>query len=469
MSDFGVDRDSGTRRKIGGFAVGPGTSRSVWAAVLLGARFVSGGRRGSVRRVRSAVIGIGLSLLPLVLVLQVADGMIRGIAERYIETGTYHIQAQPRFGAEDVGVRRIAESVAAIDGVRYAFPERQGLGLAYTDAGRAGATVRAVSDELWSSDERFRELVELDAGEFSLGVNSAVVGRDMARRLDLQPGDALRVLTVRSGGDGRFLPRVSTFEVAGVISTGYHDLDRLWLFVPYERGVRILPEESSRTFVGVKVDDPYGLPNPLFSGDPDSARALDRIRAELPGEWSVSTWFEMERTLYLSFLATRNLLIFVMFLIVCVASVNIASTLSTMSIEKREELAILKSTGSSSRLIRLAFLSAGFLIGVVGAVLGLAFGLALAVNVNEVLELAEHAVDSAMRARDLLLVPLGARPVGAVDIISTEFYLERIPIRVDVPGLLTATVLVVIVATLASVLPARRAARTRPLEVLRKH
>lgn len=469
MSNFGADRDNGTLRPTPSLPRGSGRSRAVWEAILLGVRFVSGGRRGSVRRVRSAVIGIGLSLLPLVLVLQVADGMIRGIAERYIETGTYHIQAQPRFGAEEEGLREIAESVAAIDGVRYAFPERQGLGLAYTDTGRAGATVRAVGEELWSGDERFRELVELDAGDFSLGVNSAVVGRDMARRLALRPGDPLRVLTVRSGGDGRFLPRVSTFEVEGIISTGYQDLDRLWLFVPYERGVRILPEESSRTFIGIKVDDPYGLPNPLFSGDPESGEALDRIRDELPGEWSVSTWFEMERSQYLSFLATRNLLVFVMVLIVCVAAVNIASTLSTMSIEKREELAILKSTGSSSRLVRIAFLSAGFVIGVTGAVLGLAVGLALAVNVNELLRFFEVAVDYAIRARDALLVPLGAQPAGAVDIISTEFYLERIPIRVDVPGLLAAAVLVVIVATLASVLPARRAARTRPLEVLRKH
>ncbi|MFP4643256.1 MAG: ABC transporter permease [Spirochaetales bacterium] len=442
--------------------------RRIVASVSLGAHLISGGRPGSVRRVRSAVIGIGLSLVPLVLVLQVADGMIRGIAERYVEAGTYHLQASPRFGAEDAGFERVAERLSRTDGVEFARPERRGLGLAYTDSGRGGATVRAVSPRMWDEDGRFRAIMSLDEGEFDVSNRRAVLGRDMARRLEVEPGDPVRILTVRSAGE-RFLPRVSTFEVAGIVSSGYQDLDRLWVFVDYQRGVRMLPDESSSTFIGLKIDDPYGIENPLFSGAGEGRATEEEVRAALPAEWQLSNWFDLERSQYMSFLSTKNLLLFVMFLIVCVASVNIASTLVTMSIEKREELAILKSTGSSAESLRNAFLSAGFLIGVAGTLLGLAVGLAIAVRVNELIAFLEHAINTVVRIRDMLLAPFGIQAVGAVDVISTEFYLERIPVTIDLPSALGASVLAILVATLSAVIPARRAAAVRPLEILRRH
>lgn len=443
--------------------------RRLRAAAILGAHLVSGGRPGSVRRVRSAVIGIGLSLVPLILVLQVADGMILGIAERYMETGTYHLQARALYGGEDSEARRTAEQLSRVEGVKYALAERQGLGLAYTSAGRAGATVRAVSPDLWDRDNRFRELLTVDSGEFSISHESAVIGRDMARRLDVAPGDSVRLLTVRSGGGGRVLPRVSTFEVAGIVSTGYQDLDRLWVFIDYDRGVRVLPEESSNTTVGLKIDDPYGLPNPLFSGSGQGEQTLEALREQTPAGWRLSSWFDLERQQYMSFLSTKNLLLFVMFLIVCVASVNIASTLVTMSIEKREELAILKSMGSSSGALRIAFLTAGFIIGTVGTFLGMVFGLALAINVNEVISVSEYGMNFLVRVRDVILSPFGVSAIGSVDLISTDFYLEQIPIRIDALSTLAASALAILVATVSAVIPARRAAKVRPLEILRRH
>lgn len=438
-------------------------------SLFVGYRFIGGGQ-GGVRRVRTAVLGIALSLLPLILVLQVAEGMILGIAERFIETGTGHIQARPRFSADAEAYDRIAGEMAAVPGVELAFPEIQGLALAYSDSGRAGATVRGVSPELWERDTEFRRLIRLDEGQFDLSSpQNAVIGRDMARRLGLSTGDSMRLLTVRTMGPDRVLPRVSTFVVSGIVSTGYQDLDRLWVFTSYERGQRVLSPESSSSRVTVKVRDPFGISNPLFRGDGEGDLVTRRIARQLPDGWTMQDWFELERSQYMSFVATRNLLVFVMFIIVCVAGVNIASTLATLSIEKREELAILKSLGASPSDIRLMFMSAGFLIGAIGTLLGIVFGLALAVHVNELLFLLERIIAVSTRVIDLLLTPLGFAPVGALDIISSDFYLEEIPIRVNATATVAAGALAVTLATVSSVIPARRAAKIRPLEILRKH
>ncbi len=440
-----------------------------FVSLFVGYRFIGGGT-GGVRRVRSAVIGIALSLLPLLLVLQVAEGMILGIAERFIEAGTGHIQARPRFSADEMSFDRIAAGIRDIPGVRTAFPETQGLALAYSDVGRAGATVRGVDPSLWEADSEFRRLISVDAGSFELeNPQDAIMGRDMARRLGVSIGDPFRILTVRTMGSDRVLPRVSTFRVSGIVSTGYQDLDRLWVFVRYDRSRRVLSPESSSTRITIKIDDPFGIDNPLFSGDGEGEVTRRSVAASLPEGWIQQDWFEIERSQYMSFVATRNLLVLVMFIIVCVAGVNIASTLATLSIEKREDLAILKSIGASPADIRLMFMSAGFLIGSIGTLAGIVFGLALAVHVNELLFIIERVISITAYLIDRVLVPLGFAPIGAVDIITSEFYLEEIPVRIDAVATVAAAALAVTLATVSSVIPARRAARIRPLEILRKH
>ena len=69
----------------------------VASSLLLAVRYLVGDRgtadrRRAGRRMRGGVIGVGLSLVPLVVVLQVSDGMIAGITSRFIEAGSYHIQ-----------------------------------------------------------------------------------------------------------------------------------------------------------------------------------------------------------------------------------------------------------------------------------------------------------------------------------------------------------------------------------------
>lgn len=459
-----VERTRSKRMKVQKSA-----TRVRMVSLFVGYRFIGGGK-GGVRRVRTAILGIALSLLPLLLVLQVAEGMILGIAERFIETGTGHLQARPRFAASVESYLRVAETVSAVPGVELANPEMQGLALVYSDRGRAGATVRGVSPSLWEQDHEFRRLIRLDDGEFDLSrPENAVIGRDMARRLGLSVGDTVRLLTVRTMGRDRVLPRVSTFVVAGIVSTGYQDLDRLWVFLSYERSRRVLSPESSSSRVTIKISDPFGMANPLFRGQGDGETTRRSVAAALPEGWILQDWFEIERSQYMSFVATRNLLIFVMFIIVCVAGVNIASTLATLSIEKREELAVLKSIGASPADIRLIFMSAGFLIGSIGTLLGIVFGLALAVHINELLLGLEFLIGFFTRVLDVVLAPLGINPIGTVDIISSEFYLEEIPIRINAVATVAAGALAVTLATVSSVIPARRASGIRPLEILRKH
>ncbi|MDA3949484.1 MAG: FtsX-like permease family protein [Spirochaeta sp.] len=436
---------------------------SLSGVILLARRFLGGTGRGRSRLV-TAVVGVALSLIPLIVVQQIADGMISGIVTRFIEAGSYHLQAVARTLPDDESTPALLTQLRDIPGVRSARRERQGFGLIYSDTRRSGVTLRAVPAEFYDGDPAVRDTIEVRAGDFDLNdPDYAVLGAHIAARLDVGPGDEVRVLTVRPLGEGRMLPRVSRFTVSGVVSTGYRDLDQLWVFIPLERGLRIIPEETARDIIGFKVDDPFALPNPLFgrgvSGVLEAesrarmSRASGEIRRHVGSDWFVLDWYSLEQGRYVSFLTSRNLLSVVMAMIVVVAAINVSSALVLLVVEKEQEIAILRATGVDASSIGRTFIVAGLMIGVVGAAIGTAVGLLLAGNINEVLRGVETVI-SLFAGR-------------SVDLFSSDFYLEEIPVSLRFVPALAAVFFTLVVALMSGLLPARRAARIEPDRILR--
>jgi lipoprotein-releasing system permease protein len=418
-------------------------------------------RRGRISNLLfGSIIGIGLSLIPLVVVLEVADGMIEGITRRYLEVGTYHLQVSLAGNASLESYESLAKKLRTKTGITQVIPERQGMGLLYTASDRAAVTVRAVPPSLYREDAGFRRYFQILEGSFDLDRPQAIlVGREIARKLEVRVGDPVKLLTMVSTSVGRSLPRVSSFVVTGIFSTGYQELDKLWTYIPLPTAERVLPAGSSYTFLGVKVADP-------FQRIDAQLRALEAV---LPEEAQAVSWYDLERANYKSFQTTRALLLFVMALIVAVATINISSSLIMVVIEKTEEIGILKAMGADPREITRAFVFTGLCVGFAGVVLGLSLGLIVAVNINSILAGAEVFVNWLVFAARRLASPiLPVQSSAPVRLFNAEFYLEQIPIRIKVGELFSVSAASLLLSALAAFFPARAAGRIKPLEVLRK-
>ena len=170
--------------------------------------------------------------------------------------------------------------------------------------------------------------------------------------------------------------------------------------------------------------------------------------------------------MYASFNTSRNLILLIMGLIVLVATLNISATLSMLVLENQEQIAILKATGGSPAQVRLIFISAGLMTGLAGVVPGLALGLLLAVNVNRLIALMENGINLGMILLDRIS-PFLSVPSG-VELFDSSFYLDTIPIDLDPLALWATALFTLLTAVLSALVPASRAARLRPLEILQK-
>ena len=427
--------------------------------LVLGLRMLFSPASRLSRYLKSAVLGIGLSLVPLIVVLEVADGMIEGITRRYVELGTYHLQVL--LPENDPAPRTLLETIESVPDVRLALVERQGLGLLYAGSSRLGVTIRAVPPSLYERDADFRRYLSLDSGSFTLdSASDILLGREVADRLGAGPGDVVKLLTTVSLPGRSAVPKVTRFTVRGVFSSGYQDLDKLWVYIPLASGRRILSGNGTSEFIGVKVEDPYSR----------LQHQVTDLRRQLPPGARVYTWYQLEKANYKCFQTTKALLLFIMAMIVVVAAFNISSSLVMVVLEKSQEIAILKAMGAHPAEIRRTFLVTGFSTGLAGAVVGLLLGLLIALNINELIAGLENFLNTLL----LLISRLGLsvfgpkQPPPEITLFNSAFYLEKIPIRLELGELFGVTALTLLLATLAAYLPARRAGRIRPLEILRR-
>jgi lipoprotein-releasing system permease protein len=434
------------------------------------------GKRGFERRLSpsqglmGAILGIGISLVPLLLVLVVSDGMIEGITRRYIETKTYHIQvAVP----DDFGAGDAAPGIAAakaIPGIVSASLETYGSAVAVSASGSGAVMIRAVDPEFFLDPGTKAYLDSLEGNLIPRGSRDIVLGSALASKLKLSVGDQLTIITpnqaaeesAASGGFAGYRPRLSFFRVVGIASAGYRDLDAIWAFISPAAGERLLLYSSCYSFIGVKVADPYS--NSLGEIRKSLSDSLDQLYPLWFDSYLARSWPEVERSLYASFGTTKTTLLFIMGIALLIAAINLGSSLSTFVVERSMDIAVLRSFGATDRAIRTIFVGAGVLTGSLGTLIGLAAGLLVALNVNALIQALEWLLNVGSSGFALLT----GRQTLALKLLDPEYYLETIPVAININQVLSIVLLCVLLSAVVSLLPARKAVRVSVQTLIRK-
>jgi lipoprotein-releasing system permease protein len=428
-------------------------------SIFLGARTLRG-RSGTGRYLRGAVAGIALGLVPLVLVMEVSTGMIEGITARLLEVGSSHLQATlpAALGTDDlVAAARVVEK---LPGVRVVTAERQATVLLTVSTRSAGVTLRCVDPVSFARDEGLHRYLAASAGSLDLSQpRTVLISAALARTLGASPGDIVLAVAGLTG-EAVVLPRVTRLTVGGVYETGYQELDKVVAYVSLADAAAAVPPRSARTLLGVKVVDPFA----------DLSTVASRVAEALGPDARVSSWRDLERSRLASFETTRWLLVLIMSLVAAVAAANVSSTVLMLVLERRQEIGILLGIGARPAALTRSFLLAGLVASFAGTALGIAAGLLLAVNVNGLIAALDRLLNFAAGAFELARAPFvsGTGSGDRLTLFQSAYYLQSIPVRIRAVEVSVAAAGTLLVACLAAYLPARRAGRMSPLEVLRR-
>jgi len=429
-------------------------------------------KRSSARRsLFGALICIGLSIVPLIVVLSVSNGMIDGMTERIIGLSSSHIQAYVAASSEEVQsveqFKNFCKKFSAVDGVKKAYPEIGITALAAGKSVRTGIQIRAMESDIFKKNESFKKLFTVLEGSledfYSENLKEdksgkmAVVGKKMAETLNLHAGDSFRIITTKTL-NGRISPKMSSFKVAAIVSSGYQELDALWVFIPIENAYSNLSLSNASYTVMIDTENAFS---------PDLVKIQRSLQQKYSRIANFYRWNQVHANEFENFASTKVMLVFIMMLIVLVASINISSAIIMLVMERRKEIAILKSLGASPAGITLSFLITGMMCGCGGILIGLPIGLLCTVNANKLVVLVEKIVNLFARLIYLLRgIPF--TEVTAIKLMDPAYYLQEIPVEIPFAQLLLIVALTILLSLIVSIIPSVKAGREKPLEILRK-
>ncbi len=444
------------------------------ASFLYALRIIFPGKRNSSastpgkNSLLGAVLCIGISLVPLIAVITICDGMIQGITGRMV--GLYSQDICVRISPSSRTIKSYDDFKDLCDFVDEMYeaveiyPEVQTQVLVAGGEARMGATVRAMSREVFSGSSDFAKMFTVSEGSMDFSdEKSALIGSKISSELNLHAGDKIKIISMNRAGD-KMVPKVSTFTVSGIVSCGYQELDALWVFIPIESGFRNLSIQSSTYIVGIKTEDTFSPELPYLKNR--ISKRLASFRDEGIERCYVYTWNQINSAQYENFSSTKILLLLIMLLIVLVASVNISSALVMIVMERRKEIAILKSTGGTAEGIGTSFLMVGFACGLGGILIGFPLGLLASVNINHIVTFIEKLINFFVKFF-YILSGSGEKFTG-IHLLDPAYYLQSIPISLPLKELLVIALGTLLLSLVVSAVPAIKAGKEKPLDTLRK-
>jgi len=267
-------------------------------------------------------------------------------------------------------------------------------------------------------------------------------GHDGADRFILLPGEDIR-LTFSTAGTPPSAES-DVFTVVDFYESKMSEYDASFVFVPIRklqqlRGM-IDPTTGAANCTSIQIKLKDGV---------DANMVRDRLRAHFPSQrYGIYTWRDKQGPLLAAVRMETAILNVLLFMIIAVAGFGILAIFFMIVVEKTRDIGVLKSLGASGNGILGIFLAYGLTLGMVGSGVGLVLGLTFVVYINEIADL------------------LG-RVTGHPLFDPSIYYFHKIPTIISPPTLAWIVAGAMLIAVLASILPARRAACLHPVEALR--
>lgn len=327
---------------------------------------------------------------------------------------------------------RIVAQARRTAGVRGAWPVQELQVMLRSEARMAGAMLKGVDPAAAGAGLDLPPLHTLASASSRRPPSPAplIMGRDLARAMGLIRGDTLYVISPRGNlAPTGFIPYMKQFQVVDFFHTGMYEYDGGLVFVRLEDAQALSRDRTTVNAVEVRVDRVF-----------QSAGIGEQIVAALDEGFRARDWMQLNRNLFAALKLEKAAMFITLTLITLVATFSITSSLVMLVMEKIKDIAILKAIGATNSAIRRIFVAQGMFIGLIGTGSGVVLGTGLCYL---------------QKTRELIRLP------------GDVYYITALPVNLSAMDVAVVALSAMVICFLATLYPARQAARFNPLEAIR--
>jgi len=377
-----------------------------------------------------SVLGVTIGVMALVIAIALITGF-QGDVQDKILGATSHIMVSEITGQGLSDHQQLRTQIESIKGVVSASPVAYDLVLLSGPYKSYGAMLKGM--DLEREKESSPWLDPLDRGNIpdrNTKREGILLGRRLAMEIGATIGDVITVLTSSSRlSPIGLIPKTKRLVVTGIFNTGLYEFDSATALVHLETAQKFFGLEDRVSYIQVNIDKIFMAPE-----------YAEKIMEDLPPEAFVTTWMELNRSLFSALDLEKKIIFLTIALIVIVAALNIIASLILMVMEKTRDIGILMAMGATTRNIRNIFFQQGAMIGFIGTALGVTLGLIWCWLAN---------------AFKLIKVP--------VDIYQISY----VPFHIRFVDLCFIILVTLLICNLATLFPSHRASKVDPVSALK--
>ncbi len=382
-----------------------------------------------------SVVGVLLGVAVLIVVMAVMSGFDRDLRAKILEMNA-HIIVTNKAIIENPGP--VLATIRKTPGVTAASPYVWGPVLIEFERKAFTPYVKGIDP---AAEGKVTDIGRyIQKGAYDLSGQSVIIGTELAKQFNVFPGDKLTVYSPKNFQQRKEVYLPVELTVNGISNSGLYEYDLGIMFTSLSVAQELYNLGKGVHEIAVMVEG---------GDEPKRCQAAaNALNATLQLPLRAETWMQRNQRLLMALQVEKNVIFFINFFIIIIAAFGICSTLITITVQKTREIGVLKAVGTPSASVMGIFILQGFVVGVIGTLLGLASGILLVQFRNPV--------------NRWLSSSLG------VELFPREVYnFAEIPAQVNMPDVLWICGAALVICTLAGLVPAFRAARLDPVEALR--
>ena len=375
----------------------------------------------------AAVAGIAMGVAALIVALALSNGFRDEMREKILQ-GTAHLNVLRTDGQPITDYENVAARIRGVDGVVSASATTYDGAVVRGQKGAAYAVLRGVENTTGESASLKNWLREGSFMKEGATEPEAVIGVELANRLGLKVGEVLSVIPAGANSNSTSVTS-RRVRVVGIFRSGLFEYDSTWVYLPLKTVTAFAGENHSASIVSVQV-----------TNADEVKRISTRIKETLGVGYNTIDWQDANQPLFAALALERRMGLFIIGLIVAIASLNITTMLILVVIERRRDIAVLSALGAKRVGVMFVFIIEGAVVGAAGALLGVAVG--------------------------LIACAIGNR-FKLVSLPADVYSISNVPLNAGVVETVLAAIVAFLLSVLATIYPAHAASRMRPVETLR--
>jgi lipoprotein-releasing system permease protein len=381
-----------------------------------------------------------IGVMTLNVVMAVMTGFEETLRDRLLGINA-HV-ALVKSGDQLRDYEKVVEQVRQTKGVVAASPSIYGQVMLTSGPRVSGVVVRGIDPDRVNqvvdieryikegSLQRLKQPQPVQTGERTVLLPGVIIGVRLANQLGVFPGSPIQVVSPLGSPTAiGVIPKVRRFVVVGIFDSGMSEIDSTLIYMNLADAQKFFELGDAVTNIEIRVQDVYRAQG-----------VAQDIQRQLGFPYLTEDWSRLWPNLFSALRLEKTVYFLVLLLMVLIGAFNIISTLIMVVMEKRKDIAILQSMGATRESIRRIFLIKGCIIGVVGTLLGVLLGLAISFLIQE---------------------------YRFIELPKDVFLISTVPVRIYLSNFSLVAIASLLVCLLASIYPARQAAKLDPVEIIR--